>query len=79
MVNKVRCVDCLHFKTRVIPTRAKLSQDRDFSDSKKVLNRLKKEKEGVRVYYCIYNHEPYLEIPKVHEMIKKDCSTVEVV
>jgi hypothetical protein len=76
--NKVRCVDCLKFKTRVIPDFKALSKD-EFRKRIPVQRQLKKHPEGLRVYYCILHRRPLLESHTVHKRVVKNCEHVEAI
>lgn len=72
-LNKVRCVDCLHFKTRTIKDEKALRKDEFRFKIPLQRQFTTKEEEDVRIYYCTFERRPLLESKSVHDKVKPNC------
>lgn len=75
-MNKIPCVECMAFKTRVIANEEKFIDD-EFRFSMKIRNFLKKKKAPCRIYYCKYERRPFLESKSINSRVNPECELVD--
>jgi hypothetical protein len=78
-MNRVKCVDCLHFKTRVLPQKDKKKDE--FWVFKRVQKMYKRGTTSFRpekrIYYCEWDRTPLLESRTILIRLKPECDSVE--